>query len=289
MSNDEIEIVNLFGGLALDQTLQLNTNKIEEQTAIIEAVRVLLNAINTKAIKLNTDDIQGSVSVSNLPTDPVNNTTLTAVKTISDDIKTLTSAIKDLIVVSNNTLVAMNSKIVNQDTKTIEGVVAISNTPEVLVDFPPVQTVNVNNQTDPLTNEELRAAPIPVSLSTIPLANNASSETTLTDLLNKTNAVLTKLENSLVKADTDNVSISAGDLRILSAMRSIGRMSYDGSNNLRVVITPSGTQTVSISGTPAVTITSGASLALGGLSVQGSGVILSRLSFYKMLERIQFS
>lgn len=287
MPPDEIEVVNLFGKLALDSTLQLNTEKVEEQTPILQAIATLLSAINNNTLKVNTEAIKGEVDIKTLPasfnpltdsqlrasrlpvdvqfpTNPVlpqgaaSESTLSALQTVSDNMHTVLTAI-------NNLISAINTKIIKQDTDHIEGSVT-------LVGF------------DGLTDEQLRAAPIPVSIGSIPAPEGGATEITLGALSTKVDQVLTKLNNSLIKSDTDNVAISAGDLRILTAMRTLGRLSYDTGNNLRVTNSPTGTQTVSVTGTPNVAVT-----GIGVASVAGSSCVLSRLSFYKTLERFTFS
>lgn len=440
----EVEVTNLLGNLALDSSIIVLTDKVEEQKTILNALNVLMTALNNKAIKLDTDHVKADVKITDFPIDKepltdeqlralpldvniaafptsqkvhmdavplpngaasestlsdvktlataisslssdiknlltslntkttVMNTnsvvlsnfvgltdedlratpvpvdvsfpasqkvnlenlplpsnaatevTLSAIKTLSDDIKTLVTSVKTLAEASNTTLTTINTKTTKVDTDHVGGTVNVGSLPLATdaatdtslsslitasgnhqISFDSMITlltsvVNkiIKQDTDHIagtvaissspgiTDDQLRASSVPVSLSEIPLPIGAASEVTLGSLVTKLDSVLTKLNTSLIKSNSDEVNIGIGDLRMLSAMRTLGRLQYDTGNRLQVINTPSGTQTVSIT-TSGNTIQG--NVGILGLAPAGNTYILGKLSFSKFLDRISFT
>lgn len=246
---------------------------------------------------------------------------LAALKAVSDDIKVLTSSIKDLITTNNNTLAAVNTKIVKQDTDNVGGTVAVSGSAlpagaatEATLQALNVISTNIDNAVDAigtlvttinnkilkqdtdhiagvvsvsatsgLTDAQLRAAAVPVLIGEMTLPTGASTEVAVQSLISKADEILTKLNSSLIKVDSDNTGVSLNDFRSAAALRVMNKQQYDANNRLLVANTGS----TSVTGT--VTVTGTVNALLGNNSPQAWTVNLSRLGFYKTLERITFT
>lgn len=250
-----MEIHNLFGKIALDETLKLNTSELKEQTTILEALNVLTQAISDKLITVNTSNIQGEVEVINFPIN--NSLTDEELRVLPVDVN-VKSCVLPTDAATNSKLMELITTITNKD-------------------------VQVNG----LTDTELRADPIPVSLDSSPLPNNAAQESTLNSIQLLTEQIallITTVNDKMIVSNTDNVSAVLMGIREASMMNTISRLSYDGLNNLRVSNSPTGTQAVSIAATLNMAL-----LSMGLINSQGVTTTLSKIAFNQMLSRMTFA
>lgn len=144
------------------------------------------------------------------PTDFATEATLAQLKTVADSLLIASNAIK-------TAAEGLNSKATTINTGAIAGSVSINNLPatqaisgQVSLDgstLAALETINAN--TGGLTNAELRASSIPVSLSSSPLPNDASTLTKQEEiraLIALLLASLTTIQGVTTKSDTDNIS-----------------------------------------------------------------------------------
>lgn len=170
---------NAFGEIALDDTVQSLKDVSDNILIAIEVLDAAVDALSAKTIKSDTDH----VSVSNFPSTQavtIDATSLAALETVSVSNFPATQPVSGTVAVSNMVGQGLtDTQLRASDVKvTLDGEqVAISN-------FPATQAVS-----GPITNEELRASAVPVSLD----SSGISSTDLQLEILNMLRLIKTTL------------------------------------------------------------------------------------------------
>lgn len=124
-----------------------------------------------------------SASALPLPTGASTEATLAALKGVADTINTAAAAIKTAVE-------SLNTKTTAVNTGAVAGTVGVNN-------FPAAQPVTDNGGSltvdGPLTDTQMRATPVPISASALPLPSGAATEASLASMLSEAQSIDNKL------------------------------------------------------------------------------------------------
>ena len=210
---------NEYGALALEATLGSLKTVSDNILIAASAVQVAIEALNIKALTLDTDNIVGNVVVDNFPesqpvSGPVTDTQLRAA---------------DVKITLDGEQVAISNFPVTQP---ISGAVSVSNmVAQGLTDAELRATaIPVSG---PLTDTQLRATALPVS-GTVSVSNQLNQP--LTDTQLRATALPVIVNNSNLAAEESIQELQAIEQRVKALNANIQRMSFDATSQLRVLV-----------------------------------------------------
>ena len=302
---------NEYGALALDSTLDALKTVTDGLLLAASAIQVATEALNVKAVTLDTAHVAGSVDIDNFPvTQPVSGTV--AVSNMVSQGLTDAQLRATALPVSG----PLTDTQIRATALPVSGTVAVNNQPSQpltdtqlraadvkitldseqisIANFPGTQpvsgTVSVSNMisqglTDtqlrataipvsgPLTDTQIRATALPVS-GTVAISNQLTQP--LTDAQIRATALPVLVSNSNLAAEESIQELQAIEQRIKALNVNIQRLSFDATSQLRVLVSSLPTlSTVTTVGT----VTTG-NIGFGDCGKTSAAILTSRQAFH---------
>lgn len=184
MANDKSSLVQIAQSV-LDQNFQaikvVNADPSSGGATEATALEILMETeeINAKTPALDAGNVPVDVKASVLPTGAATEATLAAVETAVGDLATEVTA---AAILADTADIEIAVESIDSKTPALGQALAAASVPVVL---PAAQILTLTPQTDALTNTQLRASAVPVSLSSVPLPTGAATEATLSSFSSK--------------------------------------------------------------------------------------------------------